>query len=222
MYSIRSDARSLGQGGNELFRLRVGEAVAHIGKALAQAGGFLPDVRIAQDAVGDQVRKVRKLLPAEAEAGHFVYAHAQRAGGSEALLVGRGLIVADDVVLLEPLRDLRASGVADADNDLMRLGVAHGRVARHVKPLGLQAGGEALRVLDHGPLVFVLEGVHLIRGHQLAEQRSEVMVGDAAGEGARFDRLPEAPFEVLRLVIHADHAALRAEEGLVRRAGSET
>ena len=103
----------------------------------------------------------------------------------------------------------------------MRLGVAHGRVARHVKPLGLQAGGKALCVFNHGPLVFVLEGVHFIRGHQLAEQRSEVMVGDAAGEGARFDRLPEAPFEVLRLVIHADHAALRAEEGLVRRAGDD-
>ena len=48
-----------------------------------------------------------------------------------------------------------------------------------------------------------------------------MVVGDAAGEGARFDRLPEAPFEVLRLVIHADHAALRAEEGLVRRAGDD-
>ena len=37
----------------------------------------------------DQVRKLRELLLPEAEAGHFVYAHAQRAGGSEALLVGR-------------------------------------------------------------------------------------------------------------------------------------
>lgn len=88
VYAIRSDARSLSQGGNEAFRLRVGEAVAHIGEVLAQAGSFFPDVRIAHDAVGDQVRKLRELLLPEAEAGHFVYAHAQRAGGSEALLVG--------------------------------------------------------------------------------------------------------------------------------------
>ena len=62
VYAIRSDARSLSQGGNEAFRLRVGEAVAHIGEVLAQAGSFFPDVRIAYDAVGDQVRKLRELL----------------------------------------------------------------------------------------------------------------------------------------------------------------
>lgn len=56
-YVNRSNSRGLGQGGNELFRFCVGEAVAHIGEVLAQAGSFFPDVRIAHDAVGDQVRK---------------------------------------------------------------------------------------------------------------------------------------------------------------------
>ena len=58
----------------------------------------------------------------------------KRAGGREALLVGRGLVVADDVVVLQPAGDLRAAAVADVDDHLVRLGVVDGRVAGDVQP----------------------------------------------------------------------------------------
>ena len=78
-----------------------------------------------------------------------------------------------------------------------------------------------LCVFNDGLLVLVLERIHFVRCHQLAEERAEMVVRDAAREGARFDGLPEAPLEVLGLPVHADDTALRAEEGLVGRAGDD-
>ena len=75
-----------------------------------------------------------------------------------------------------------------------------------------------LCVFNDGLLVLVLERVHFVRCHQLAKERAEMVVRDAAREGTRFDGLPQAPLEVLGLPVHADDAALRAEEGLVGRA----
>ena len=81
--------------------------------------------------------------------------------------------------------------------------------------------GEVLCIGDDGALIGILEVVHLIGGHQHAELRAEVVVRDAARERAALNGLPQAPLEVLALIIHADDAALRAEERLVRRAGND-
>ena len=85
----------------------------------------------------------------------------------------------------------------------------------------LQAPGERLGVADDGALIGILEVIHLIGSHQHAELRAEVVVRDTARERAALNGLPQAPLEVLALIIHADDAALRAEEGLVRRAGDD-
>ena len=129
------------------------EAVAHLGVALAQAGDVLADVPAAQDAVGHQLGQTVKLLRPEAEAGHLARTHAQRAGGGEALLVGRGLVVDDDVVLLQAAGDFGAGAVADGDQNLVRLGVVVGGIAADLQPRGLQGPGKALGVADNGGLL---------------------------------------------------------------------
>ena len=48
-----------------------------------------------------------------------------------------------------------------------------------------------------------------------------MMVGDASGEGAALDGLPQAVFQVLLLIVDADDAPLGAEEGLVGGAGDD-
>ena len=187
----------------------------------AELGHVGADLLAAQDAVRHQGRQLGELLLAEAEAGHFADAHTQCAGGGEALLVRGGLIVDDDVVVLQTVGDLRALAVANGDDDLMGLGIVDGGVAHHVQTLGLQASGEGLGILDDGLLVLVLELVHLIGGHQHAHLGAQMVVGHAAGEGTGLDGFPQTVLQILLLVVDADDAALRTEEGLVGGAGDD-
>ena len=98
-----------------------------------------------------------KSARAHAEARHLGDAQAQGAGGGEALLVGRRLVVADDVVVLEAAGDLGARAVADPHDDLVGLGVVDRRVARDVQPGVVQRHGERLGVARSPALVGVLE-----------------------------------------------------------------
>ena len=103
----------------------------------------------------------------------------------------------------------------------MGLGVVDGGIAHHVQAIAPEAAGEGLGVADNGALIRVPELVHFIGRHQHTQLGAQMMVGDASGEGAAFDGLPQAVFQVLLLIVHADDAPLGTEEGLVGGAGDD-
>ena len=95
-------------------------------------------------------------------------------------------------------------------------------VALRLAPFHGDAGGgqrlrERARVADHLALIVVLAGIHLIQRRQKADQRTEVMVAGGTGTGAVPHVRPQRASR--RRAEH--HAALRAEEGLVRAAGDD-
>ena len=161
--------------------IAVGEAVLQFEEGLSQLDDGVGDVGVIDDHVVDQLRQLGELLGAEAPARHLGDAHPQGARGGEALLVGGGLVVADDVGGLEAPCDFGPAGVADAQDDLVRFGERDVRIAGDVQAGVFQRAGEGLGVGDDGGGVLVAEVVHLVGGHQQAQHRTEMMVGDAAG-----------------------------------------
>ena len=101
----------------------------------------------------------------------------------------------------------------------MRLGVADCGIASNIQSCLLKAGGKGFCVGDHIFLILVAKGIHLVRRHQEAQHRAEVMIAHRARERARLDGLPEVIFQLVLFVVDRDHAALRAKEGFMRRAG---
>ena len=179
------------------------------------------DSPVPQDAVSHQFRQFGEVLLAKAKANHLADPHAQSAGGGEALLLGSGLIIDDNMVLLQSLSDFGTAAVAHGHDNLVGLRVINAGVAGHIQSLGLQALGKVLGAFDNVPLILVLKGVHLIGSHQQAQLGAQVVVGYAAGEGPGLDGLPQAVFQFLLLVVDAHHAALRAKKGLVGRTGDD-
>ena len=62
-------------------------------------------------------------------------AHSKRAGGGEALLIRRCLVVDNDPILLQPLRDLRTHAIAHRHKNLVGFRVSNFRVSQHVQSL---------------------------------------------------------------------------------------
>ena len=99
MYCKVLQANLTGQLAECVVKFLTREAVAHLRVLRPQACHILRHVPVAQDAVSHQLGQLSKLLLTEAEPGHFGDTHTQCAGGGEALFVGSGLVVDNDIVL---------------------------------------------------------------------------------------------------------------------------
>ncbi len=156
----------------------------HGGKSLPEARYIFGNVLFFKNHGRHVVRQLGEVGFLHAEAGHLLDTGSQSAAGGEALIIGQRLEVDDDVVFLQPFRHLHTAGIADAQDNLMRLGIANGRVSLHPKSPLLQGVGKSFSIGQHLTLVVVPVGIHLVGGHEQPEQGAEVMVADTSRERA--------------------------------------
>ena len=118
---------------------------------------------VPNDDIGQVSRQLVEILLLHPEARHFLDAHPDPARFQEGFVVGKSLVVSDDVVLLQtPGDDLpRAEGL-DPDEHLVRFGEPVGRVSLDGDAFVFERPGERLRVGFHLALELGLEFVHFV------------------------------------------------------------
>ena len=68
--------------------------------------------------------------------------------------------------------------VAHIHHHLVGLGEVHGRISRHIQPTVLERASEGLGIGNDLRLIFALEVIHLVGGHEQPEQGAKVVIGD--------------------------------------------
>jgi hypothetical protein len=160
---------------------------------------------------------VKVLLP-YSETGHLLNSRSQTTGRRKAFIIGRPLVVNDDIVLFQPLCDLRSLSITDPNDNLVGLRISDSWISLYLQPMILQSTGESLGIGNHGLLVVQFEGVHLIGCQEKTQECPQMMVAEASGENTAPDGVPQ--LLVLRPFGHVagDHAALGTKVGLMSRA----